>query len=256
MQRIIETWKSFDFKTKPYVHPDDKILLRFNNDYRDFQHYIKDPNFESPEKESYFHLNLLPVPYKGDIINAKVYILALNPGFRILDYYSESSSQSVRELLIKNAKQELTNEQFPFFELNPEFLWLGSGRYWTTKLKDIISEIQNRTNKTYVDSLKFLSKNIAILELVPYHSKEFKLKTTILKSLETTKIMVDFVKSYVIKKANNGNACVIVTRKSKYWGINESKNVIIYKGSESRSAHLSKGSRGGKAIIEFLEKQF
>ena len=250
---LINLWKNFNFNKMPYIHAKDSTLLGngFNNS-KDFDDYIENPNFGFEDNK--FHLNLLPVPYVGNILKAQIYILMLNPGFGILDYYAESYSKTYRNLLIKNLKQTLQNDKFPFIFLNPELLWHGGGQYWEKKLKDIIVTVAKSLALSYVDSLSFISKRIAVLELVPYHSKSFSLSNKDFNRLYTPSVMLDFVKNYVVPRVQNGQACIISTRNSSRWNLPKNDNIIVYSGGASRAAHMSKNTDGGKKIIEFLLK--
>lgn len=251
---LINLWNDFDFDKKPYIHAKDSILLGnvFNNS-KDFNDYIENPNFGFEDNK--FHLNLLPVPYVGNILKAQIYILMLNPGFGILDYYAESCSETYRNLLIKNLKQTLQDDKFPFIFLNPELLWHGGGQYWEKKLKNIIVTVAKSLALSYVDSLSFISKRIAVLELVPYHSKSFGLSNKDFNKLYTPSVMLDFVKNYVVPRVQNGQACIISTRNSSRWNLPKNENnIVVYSGGASRAAHLSTNTKGGQKIIEFLLK--
>lgn len=250
---IINCWRQVDFNKKPYIHKKDEVLLKsdFHN-YQDFNACIKNKNFGFDDSK--FHLNLVPVPYAGNILDAKIYILMLNPGFGILDYYSETRDSLYKDYAIKNVRQELNDDDFPFLYLNPKFLWHGGGQYWEGKLRDIIHNIAQSGSLSYVDSLSFLSKNIAVLELVPYHSKSYTLKDKIYSQLYTPKMMLDFVHDHVIPKATAGKACIISTRKSKLWSLPQNENIVIYEKGQTRGAHLSGNTSGGKKILEFLSR--
>ncbi len=252
MEDLLSCWKNFNLNRKPYLHQKDDVLRSedfFN--YTNYDEFINSSDFGS--KDHKFHFGLLPVPYIGDLKNAKVFILLLNPGFNILDYYAESNDKLFKEYMIKNIKQELENDPYPFFKLNPKFIW--HGKYWVSKLNDIIDEVKIKKNlPSYAESLSFVSKNIAALELVPYHSKSFKLSDKKLNQLYTSQIMLEWVNDYLVPKVRNGEACIILTRKASMWNLPKHKNIVVYSGSETRGAHLSRNTEGGKKILEFLLK--
>jgi hypothetical protein len=250
MIEIIKYWRKLDTNGPSYIHKSDNIL--FNSDiykYTSYDEYIKSNEFGNIG--SNLHSGLIPSPYCGDILNAKIYILMLNPGFSSIDYYVEQYCQSFREAEINCLRQEKLGE-YPFYSLNPKFIWTGGGQYWESKLKDIINNYIKIHNVKYSSALKEISKRIALLELIPYHSFRFGLSNKITELLISQKMMKEFVNTYVMNRVENNDSCIIVTRKSKVWNLEKHKNIIEYTGGEARGAHLSTNSRGGKKILEFL----
>lgn len=132
-------------------------------------------------------------------------------------------------------------------------MWHGGGQYWENKLRDIIHEVSHSKSVSYIDALSFVSKNIATLELIPYHSKIFKLKNNLYNQMYTPKLMIDFVREYVVPRVRSGKACIICTRRKKRWHLPKNKNIIVYTGGQTRGASLSKNTTGGKKIIKFLK---
>ena len=86
---------------------------------------------------------------------------------------------------------------------------------------------------------------------MPYHSRKFG-SESLIENLRSVEIMRSFVNDYLLPKAQNNKATIIVTRKAKIWGLTKSKNVIVYNKNEARSAHLTPNSKGGKAILRNL----
>jgi hypothetical protein len=56
----------------------------------------------------------------------------------------------------------------------------------------------------------------------------------------------------LLPKARDGKVIIVVTRSVKNWQLPQHKNIISYEGGETRSAHLTLKSRGGKAIANHL----
>lgn len=204
----------------------------------------------------------MPEPYCGNLNNAKIFILGSNPGFDNATYFCHEN-KNFRKVLEDNLKQNLSEYEYPFIGLDPEFLWTDSGRWWFSKFdqqeNSLIKEIMNRKKCDYLDSLKFLSKKIAFLELVPYHSKRFSLPKSIYMKMPSVKMMLSFIENYVLPKVNSGDAILIMLRKGKVSetkidGLKEIENkIVIYKGSgECQRASLSADSRGGEAMLNFL----
>jgi hypothetical protein len=247
---IIDYWKLFKINEWPYIHQSDSVLKSQRSyKYKNYEDYISSKDYG--QIDSRFHFGLLPSPYCGDILNASIYILMLNPGFSSIDYYAEQYCNKFREAEI-NCLNQNENIEFPFYCLNPEFIWTGGGAYWENKLNDIIKENSKIKNINYIDSTREISQKVALLELIPYHSLSYQLSGKIEAQVESKNIMKNFVKDYVYKKVLNNNACIIITRKVKIWDLPNHNNIIAYEGGETRGAHLTSQSRGGHKILEYL----
>jgi hypothetical protein len=248
---LIEYWRELDENKKPLIHPDDSAILEadyFNG--KTYDDYIKSDYFGTDK--SVFHLGLLPVPYVGDIENATIYILLLNPGFSILNYFEETFNRQLKKVMLKNLFQTDLDSDFPFFYLNPKYHWTGGGQYWSNKLDSILQHTSKELGLTYYDSLKLLSKKLAVLELVPYHSNSYNLKKRIFEQIESKNRMINFTHTYLKKKLENNTACALITRKSQEWNFMPTKNVMIYSAQEARSAHITMNTRGGHLLYSFL----
>jgi len=263
-EKLIEFWNELDTeKEPPYIHPKDKFFNDNEDQFYKHKYYdafINDKEFG--HKNNKFHLGLLPSPYGGDIENAEIYILMLNPGFSKIDYKTQ-------ELFFDDIKNELRQNRnkldYPFMFLDPKCLWTGGGAWCERKLRDIVELFMDIFKLSYRDALKELSKRIAMIELFPYHSASFDLpKGAKLDKIPSVEMIKKFVKDYVIEKAKRKDAVVVVTRSVKMWfeekDIEDYKknyhdNIVIYPANLARSASLSEGSEGYKKIEKFSEKK-
>ena len=252
-KNLLEAWRSLNTSKPPYILPGDEIINGYNHKCKNYKTFISDKNYGEIDSTK-FHTGLLPVPYSGNILKAKIFILALNPGFSIRDYYEESYCRKI----IRRRKQRLkdinSEKDFPWLSLNPEFAWTGGYEYWTKKLKPVIKKLMETHKVSYVDTLQLLSNKIAVLELVPYHSKSFGLPELKMDKLESVRLMRDFVKQDLLERSNKNGTIIIVTRKAKYWELLKRKNVIVYNKNQARSASFGLNSKGGKAIINLLSR--
>ncbi|MFZ1517704.1 MAG: hypothetical protein WAU11_02960 [Ignavibacteriaceae bacterium] len=252
-KNLLEAWKTLNTSKPPYILDGDEVINGHTHKYKNYQTFISDKNFGDIDSTK-FHTGLLPVPYSGNILKAKIFILALNPGFSIRDYYEESHSKKIINKRKQRLKDSSSEKNFPWLSLNPEFAWTGGYEYWTKKLNPIIKKIMDLREISYVDVLQLLSKNIAVIELVPYHSKSFGLSKTKMNNLRSVSLMKDFVKNDLLTKAKHNKAVIIITRKAKYWDLPKHKNIIRYDNNEARSASLGLGSKGGKIILQMLKE--
>lgn len=262
MDSLIGFWREMrgklDKGEKDFIHDKDRKAFEGREDIlirkRGFSEYWKDAGFYPNDKR--FHVNLLPVPYSGNLEKARVFILTLNPGFAPLDYLAEYENSNFRKAQISMLLQEEESEKFPY--LNPKFSWHGGWDYWTKKgrLGGIIEEVSNRFNYTHKKSLSIISEKIAVLELVPYHSRFYKRKSDVFKKLKSPKVMKEFVHEELAGKAKKGEVYIVCTRSGKDWDFDKPKhskceNIKVYGGGECRGGYLS-GVKG--EIIEFLKK--
>ena len=254
---LISCWRQCKLESPPYLFHNDN-LDKVNGHIKTretFKEYISKAEY-GLSHDTILHTGLLPVPFICDLEKASIYILMLNPGFSPSDYFAEQHSPDFRNAVIRNLRQENGNDEYPFFGLNPQFAWHPGFEYWQKKFDSIIRKIAEQPGCTYQNAMSKLAKNIACLELLPYHSKSFG-AGALLKSLPSVEVMRKFVREILIPRAKDGTAIIIVTRGVNSWKLpkfvdNDYDHVIIYKGSEARAASLSKGSRGGKAICNQL----
>jgi len=75
----------------------------------------------------------------------------------------------------------------------------------------------------------------------------------VLESLNSARLARRFVAEYVVPKVRRRGAILIAMRKVRVWGIPDPlEGTVVYTGGEARAAHLTPGSRGGRAIVEHL----
>ena len=250
-QDLIDFWRNCPTEKHPYIASQDKSFIdeKQTSIFHSYKGYVESNSFGNNTDQT-LHVGLLPVPYIGDLKKASVFVLMLNPGLSPTDYFGEYENIKFRQTHLQNLMQE-NKTDYPLHFLNPEFSWHGGFEYWHTKFGDIARCVTQAKRIDYTESLKFLSRNIACLELIPYHSRSFG-AGSLIRKLQSVKIMQSYVKDYLLEKARRGEITIIVTRSSKNWNLSKNKNVIIYNNSEARSAHLTLQSSGGKAIAKQL----
>lgn len=250
---LLSAWRGINLSKSPFILNGDHILIEKGccHSYSCFNDYISDSDFgiASPHK---IHAGLIPIPYAGDILNANIYILALNPGFGPHDYYAESYNNEFRKARIQQLRQEHMDNLYPWSDLNPLFCWHGGWKYWTSRLGDIINKLSEQKRTPYKEALMLLSKNIACLEYVPYHSKSYGIRRSIVDKMLSSTLMKAFVHDYVVPKAIRGDAIIVVTRHVDVWELPQNHNIVTYNAAESRAAYLNLKSPGGKMIAKIM----
>lgn len=244
---LTNAWRRVNHRKTPIILRGDEAVLEYGNN-RSSDRFAQDPLLLDPGKQ--FFLNLIPAPYTGPIRTASVYLLLLNPGFSSLDLFAEEREPKLRRRLIRNLSGNTPNLSF-----DPKFHWTGGFRWTLSKFRKLIDVISTeRRLYTPKEKLDFFANQIAILELVPYHSPSFPLSPTEFNNLQSVELMKDFVEKFVIPRAKADECTVVITRKVKEWGVGRGKNVILYGPGEARGAHISPQTRGGKAILKRLRR--
>ncbi len=198
------------------------------------------------------HLGLLPIPFLGNLGTADVFILLLNPGLTPMDYLAEERNPGYREALGANLRQE-TPEGLPdFFILAPDFAWHPGFSYWNGKLRELAKEAERQRGCSYAEALVWLGSRVAAVQLVPYHSSVSGLKGKERPRLQSAGLAVSYAREVLVPRAKADQATVVVGRAARHWGLEESENVIVYRGTESRGASFGLKSRGGRAIARRL----
>lgn len=252
---LLDTWKPMINATPPYILDGDKAALedprRLWNSM-DEEGFLESESFltNDKKKKTEFFMNLTPQPFLGKILDASVYLLMLNPGFSSLDLYAEENSEAFRQAHLKQL-----NGTTPNVHLDPQFHWTGGFRYWTKKLHWQITELSKRYSLDKSSVLSLLANEIAVLDLIPYHSVSFGLTKKKIDQFESARLMNAFFRNYVIPRCKRGECVVIVTRSSRFWDPPKNiENLLIYDGQQARGAYLTESTEGGKAIMAQLEK--
>jgi hypothetical protein len=189
------------------------------------------------------------MPFAGDLLGARVYVLLLNPGLEPLDYFGEWEVPAFRASLLENYAQMGRNGML---FLDPKFAWHGGFRYWHGRLSRVISSLAERLGVTYGVARQRVQRNICVLEAYPYHSVRWALPERVARRLHSAQLIRAFVHDVIRPRAKGGEAVIIVTRRATTWGLTSDSGVVVYEGMARRGAHIGPTSSGGRAIIEHL----
>lgn len=217
--KIIEHWSEFRIDSGTFVHP-------------------KDLPYRPQLKDDGFAEGLIPVPYVGDTVNAKVIIAMMNPGLEqgANSEHILESRPEMREALMNNLYQRTETLEFPFMYLNPQFSFHPGYVYWNFRLKRAMEDYASRHSVSYLNAQKRLSRDFAIIELIPYHSAEY--RGTLHKSLPSS-----FMAKSAFQALSRRGCLMIIPRRHKEWGfekpatglVNVTGNTISY---SSRNATI------------------
>jgi hypothetical protein len=251
---LLDFWVRCELLDSPYVHPEDLPILRQDEAGNstvmpgDFRSFVHSPLF-GYFGDTRFHLSLIPQPFGGRLHTADIIIFLLNPGFSYQDYYGEYQVPGFRERLIRVVKRNSDDAEFPFIWLDPEICWHGGFIWWERRLREVIAVIAKKEfGGRYLDALRSLSRRLAHVELVPYHSPSFKAHWLIEK-LPSAQAAKAFAKR-AAASAFKSEKTIIVPRQAAQWGITESSShVVLYEGGLTPGASLGVNTPGGKAIL-------
>ena len=169
--------------------------------------------FGAPD-DSAFHLGLLPMPFLGNLRRASVFLVSLNPGLGPHDYFGEHHVTEYSKALLKNLRQD-RDARFPF--LDPAHAWHGGSAYWAPRLRGITEGVQRGLKISPRESRELCAEHIAVLELVPYHSGNFKLVRRGIDALESTNLIRNFVFSELLPRHRDKDCKLIVLRSRDLW---------------------------------------
>jgi hypothetical protein len=234
-ENVIENWKN----NKGSIYPGDEVILeQFPKCciyHKSITEYQNDLLFNDP-KDYRFHLGLPAYPYVGDLENATVVALLLNPGFAPSNYICEFDKE-YQKAHKKNLCQDHEDNEYPFYSINPQLCFHGGYDYWMKRLIPVIDTIYKDGDKSRLDIQKIIAKKFATIELVPYHSIHFKQPTRLLNGLESKKDIIKFVEQKILPKAIKGNIMLLV-RSAQLWGITNDKynqeNIIIFQKKDKK----------------------
>jgi hypothetical protein len=207
--------------------------------------------YEIDSNPTKLHNEMIPVPYVGDILNAKIFYITLNPGYEHGDYFVNKHTNGLNDELLNNLKQESLNPEYPFFCLNPEYCHTGGYRYWDKMLKKLISKIvQNSKSKvSEIDVRNYLAKNFAVIEMTGYPSKQSDRKS--LEQLTSSKLAQSFVKNALEKREN---VKIMIARATEFWKVeSEGSKIYKYEKGQTRGGYISDAVIDKLKLVNFIK---
>jgi len=233
---MLDFWKNYT----PYdLHPADKEYFQQNNLYNrqkfvnanyeqvveEFGENLKSDDINTRFKqiirdESRVIRKLFASPFVGNINNAKVYILSLNPGFHSGDFIDEYQNPQYIDLLKRNLLGEVNTFCFA------EEISLGTGayKYWSQKVRMIANKIAEAKSLSIHEAFKITLSNICLIESFPYHS--YRKPTFAFDEIPSCIVAKKFVKDVVVKRAENDECLVCAWRMVNFWDLPDNVNII------------------------------
>lgn len=212
------------------------------NAYADDIPFIEEFNERTKNEPEYqLHTEILPYPFIGDVLGARVVLLMSNPGYKVSSNIEahEKMSDEEKRFVIRAQTQAMLLEDRAIFYSGPEYKPFNEEQdwYWAKKTRIIREAVPGAETK------------IAAVQLMAYHSRKYKpfpAKMGLLPSQEYTKRLV----KYLIDK----NVIFVYARSKAQWldFVPELENATCVELSSIRNACLSEKNckDGGFEIIK------
>jgi len=189
-------------------NPWEKLMNQKQNDFyvleedaeiiKNFNEYLK--GFKDSENYR-IHTEIMPAPFMGDVLNSKIVILTLNPGYdkdedknEYYDYY--------KSYWEKQIVHEYPVPEYPLFCFEEKYV--EKSNYWKKKLYPLIQ----------VSSVEKVAKNISIIEFFPYHSEKYR---DIPKKISKDYLISQQYNFQLVRKAIERDAIIVIQRGKRLW---------------------------------------
>lgn len=257
---LLWEWANWSSSSLPFILEADRAILDSTQrspafvTFHNWREAYGAPDFCAP-KDHRLHLGLLPQPFFGNLRRASIYVLLLNPGLGPHDYFGEYEVPEYRRALLANLRQDFGTGLEPFLFLNPRYSWHGGFGWWHGKLSGVIDTLAKSWSVPFSEARDRLARELASIELVPYHSSSFRNTRGLLRGLQSVALARAYVHDVVLPRVRRGKAIVIVTRQASVWNLPKHSGIVRYSGQQARAAHLSPNSPGGKAILKHMMRK-
>ena len=158
------------------------------NAYADDIPFIEEFNKRTKNPDHQLHTEILPYPFIGDVLGARVVLLMSNPGYKVSSNIEahEKMSDEEKRFVIRAQTQAMLLEDRAIFYSGPEYKPFNEEQdwYWAKKTRIIREAVPGAETK------------IAAVQLMAYHSRRYKpfpAKMGLLPSQEYTKRLVKYL---------------------------------------------------------------
>ena len=205
--------------------------------------FVHDFNNKVEPKYKYV-VGVPPMPFTGNLLDTKVVILTLNPGYRedINKNKCMAMSYGEKEQLLRLKRNTLTFQGegiYDGYKCSREL----DGKYWENALDKLAMEAYNRPSSEIWHPIYH---DIAIFQLIGYHSEKFKYSVGI-KHLPSS-IFTNLLAKYLATKTDK--TFLVLRSESLWkeifgeelWGKLEEERRLVTKGHKGISQKISRGN--------------
>jgi hypothetical protein len=184
-------------------------------------HPSDEPIFKQAGSPDPFRLECLPTPFYGPLRTALVVLLYSNPGFSPED---EAAGNDPFE-------QDFYHKQRQGNEPLRSQIGRTKKSWWVPRTKRICADPE------------FLRHRLAVLELCPYHSTEFK-NVKLVKQLPSHIVALNWAHNELFPRARAKQIVVICLRAAKHWRLKKDSNDgFLFAPKTNISGHMLKDGR-------------
>ena len=259
--QLVDAWRQIAFDTRPYVLPEDQEFLKREKLPIQTDHMGVSIHSGTDVGTTTLHLELRPIPFMGDLTNASIYLLMINPGYRdprspseVSEFDVEKQRQDWREARASNLNQD-SLMKYPFLCLDPRFEALPGYKYWYNRLRWLIDAIEHK-GASRDEALARTANLFCVLELVPYFTRRTpsRLLSANRDRLPSTNLMLDFVRQRLRDRARSDNALIVVGRKHGLWELPPEEKNILRDAVVPRSGYFRREAPR-KRILDWLGRK-
>jgi len=231
---LVKFWEDF---VGPFgFHPLD------NMDDIPFVEWVR---HESDNYNYHFHKNFVPVPYVGNIEEARILVLMTNPGYAPSNYEEEHPPS----LLVREELKTLRGQRSGQWCLDSQLSRTNGYSYWEPVWKQIAIDLTKDLPEINMKkAYDLISRYVAIVQLIPYHSKDARLTKRVLE-LES----VQQARQWIIRDALPTKDLIVVRRKRREWGLPESEKLVLDGVPRSKWLNRSEPERIRTALRDIIE---
>lgn len=133
-------WAEFKKDNEEYILPEDKPIIN------EFNRIINNDELK-------IHTDIYPFPYVGNVLEAPIVLLMLNPGFdeKEIEFYNKFKETFQNQLLHKYDLME-----YPYYPLNP-IIKKDDSDYWPKRFRQITEHTHTHKLSRYICNIQFFS---------------------------------------------------------------------------------------------------
>jgi|GEM_PF-5969840 len=214
LNNLLHHWQNEkDWETSDgYIHREDRNIFLKHKKCKFIEKSIKAKNWNEyisgnnwGREGNRVHVDLLPIPYAGNLKTAKIVFGLYNPGANQLDYRDEER-QDFKAAIRSSIQQSFSRNDVAFYNLDPTFADTSAFQWWEKRLGKLALSLKG--SYKYRDLLLVLAKNIAVIELIPYRSTE-SIDAKLLKA-KSSQLAIDAITGYFFPKAQREECLVVL----------------------------------------------
>jgi hypothetical protein len=183
------------------------------------------------------------------VLEAKAYILTLNPHFVPACFHEDYENELHIQRLEKNLKLIMKTP----FNIDKKLADTGGYRYWHPKYKSIIHNVAKKSDLNWEETEKRVTENVAVIESIAYHSN-FSPNVWKLFPLPSSQLAKEFVNQHLLPKVEDKKAFIFVHRSARHWGLEDNGSNLIVRDSTKAISPISEEETS--KIADFLIEAF